>query len=129
MNDKYRIDRKPSSGERIVGIIASSFLVLFFGTASVITRDFLSAISWYSLVPIGFGLAAILAAVVAYRTLFGKAERPSPTTVRIVDYVFVVVGLLLIGISLFADDTSKMVYGLAIGLLGVGIGLRNLSFH
>lgn len=129
MSDEYRIDRKPTSGERLIGIVASSFLVLFFGAVSVVTREYLSTLSWLALIPIVSGLATLLATFVTYRTVFSEAKKPSATSVRVVNYIFVVVGCLLVVASPFADGTRETISLLAIGLFAVSIGLRNLATH
>lgn len=126
MKDDFNINRKPTGGERVVGIVCSSILVLLFGTITAISFSLFSPVSLLSLVPISFGLLTALGALVTYRFAFGQAKKPSPRSLKVANYVFVFFGLLMVGAFFLVDGVRPSFSLLGFGFLAVSIGLRNL---
>jgi hypothetical protein len=121
--DKWKLNRLPTKPARWVGVIGGSLLVIVIG--------FLAATTFHSSQYIAsgiFSLVTIYVARIAYKAAFFKAALPSNTSIKLVSYTSVVMGLCMIIGAFFVTDLGGKIQLASMGLLGLGAAIRNLKF-
>jgi predicted PurR-regulated permease PerM len=123
MNSNWDLDRKPTTAERVVGVISSLLLCAASGVAFWFSLTFLKSF-WASLVTGGF---ALFAAYLLYHFLFTSGRKPPRSQIIGSATVFTIVGLATLIGSFFAPNLRDKVMLLSLGLGGIGGGILNFS--
>lgn len=124
-DDNWNIDREPTPGEQIFGVIASGLLCLLFGAAfAVALMSYLASPSVSSPLPVVI-LAAILFLCVFlfYRITATERQKPSSRTGIFVSYFLIVEGIVCL--ILFVGTSS--IHLASVGLIGLAGGMTNLA--
>jgi hypothetical protein len=119
---KWTTNRLPTRTERNIGILAGIFIGILFFPFSLI-----ALIGKFYILSVIFLAIAIFGTRTAYRAMYNKAELPSSRSVRIVNYIFITVGVCLLLLSPFFTQLSQGIYAVSIGFTGIWVGWHNLQ--
>lgn len=118
---KWDINRVPTKGEKILGVVLTGLIFVFFTIALVVVihlhlRDESPIDSWVSLfvsLALFFGSLFLF-----YRAAFSKRQKPSMRAIRITAYVILSLCCAMIVIPFVVGFTTQGVYILSIGIFG-----------
>lgn len=120
---KWDINRVPTKGEKILGVVLSGVIFVFFTVTQVIVihlhlREKSPIDSWASLfVSLTFFFGSLF---LFYRVAFSKRQEPSMRAIRITAHVILSFCCAMIVIPFVVGFTTQGVYILAIGIFGAG---------
>jgi hypothetical protein len=124
------IDRKPSKGEKILGIFCSGIFfiisfVAFIGITFILHRDGIDKlILAYFFVTL---FLSVYSFYLLFRFLCTPPKRPGKFAVKILPYIFIVAGVGILILSFLVKEHSLS--ALAIGLMSVVRGLTTINHH
>ena len=126
--DEQSLDRIPTKGERVAGLVisailavASAYFLVAFCVAYTRSGDSPAEVWWFAVAAL---VGLLVCSRMAYRAIVATPTRPSPAQLRAVSWSFVVLGVVAVLSPLFAG-----VEGVRAVLLGAAclmIGARNL---
>ncbi len=128
---KWGLNRVPTQGEKILGIVLSGIILVFFTIVLVVViqlhlREESPIDSWISLFAcLAFFFGSVF---LFFRVVFSKRQEPSMRAIRITAYVILSLCCAMIAIPFVVGFTTQGFYILAIGILGVG-GSKVLLSH
>lgn len=123
MNESWNLDRRPTTAERVIGVIGSLLLCAAGSTALWFSLSFLRNI-WAVLFTGGF---TVLSAFLLYRIIFTSGQKLGRRDVTALAWVFIVVGFdMLICGALVQDLQGRLVFA-GLGLSGISAGILNFS--
>jgi amino acid transporter len=121
-NSEWDLDRIPSKKEKMLGVVLSAVILLFF---SFILYAFGSMYlseesSDKSLASVFVPLVLFFGSLILFiRVTFSKSRKPTKRAIRNTAYVLFSISCAMIVLPLFIGFTPQAAYMIAIGLIGV----------
>lgn len=123
MSESWNLDRKPTTAERAVGIIAAALLCAAGAAASWFSVEVLRN-SWAA---IASGIFTVVFAFLLIRFAFAKAQKPSQSQILATTRIVIVLSLVMLVLSFFADELRARIALISLGLIGLVGGISNLA--
>ena len=124
--DKWKIDRLPTNGERIIGVVVGAIATIFCGGISVIwvlnknSNNFNATEDAIYLV---FFLFAGLSFWITLRAIFSNPKRPSKAAAYVTSIIILALSLIMLALGVLLDADANRIHMISIGLVGLGATL------
>lgn len=122
-DSKWELDRVPTKKERMLGVVLSAVILLFFSFVLYASGSMylFDESSDKSLVSVFIALTLFFGSLILFaRTTFSKSGRLSKRAIRNTAYTLFSLSCTMIALPLFAGFTPQAFNMIAIGLIGIG---------
>lgn len=123
--NKWKLDRLPTRGERVLGILAGFGAVLLSGllSAAGVLQLFKAGITFGNIIfLIVFLVLTGISVYILYRAVFSEPKKPDKRIILIVSVSVLVLGAFLIAVAVFAEkiELGRRFFMLATGFAAIG---------
>jgi divalent metal cation (Fe/Co/Zn/Cd) transporter len=122
-DSKWELDRVPTKRERMLGVVLSAAILLFFSFILYASgsKYLTDESSNKSLVSVFVTLTLFFGSLILFaRATFSKSRKPSKRAIRNTAYTLFSLSCAMIVLPLFVGLTPQAFYMIAIGLTGIG---------
>lgn len=132
--NKWELDRLPTRGERVLGILAGLGAVLLSGlfSAAGVLQLFKAGITSGNIIfLIVFLVLTGVSVYILYRAVFGEPKKPDKRIILIVSLSVLMLGVFLIALAVFAEkiELGRRFFMLATGFPAIGASIPMIKNH
>ncbi len=121
-DNKWDIERVPSKKEKVLGIVLSAVILIFFSLVLFVSGSIYLDEEYpvKSLTSVFVSLVLFFGSLILFiRIAFGKGEKPTKKAIRNTGYVLFSMSCAMIASSFFVGLSTQTFYMIGIGIVGI----------